>query len=258
MPRMKIATWNFNSVRSRLERLLAWLARQQPDVLCLQELKCADEQFPQAEIERAGYHAAVHGQRTYNGVAILSRVPPDQTQRGFDDGAGDAQARHIAARFGGLRVASIYVPNGSEVGSEKYAYKLDWLRRLRAWLERCCDPGERLALCGDFNIAADEKDVAEPEAWSESVLFHPEMREALRQLTGWGLDETFRLHHPDGGHYSWWDYRRLAFPRNDGLKIDHILASAPLARSCTGAAIDRQERKGKKPSDHAPVIAEFS
>jgi exodeoxyribonuclease-3 len=254
---MKIATWNVNSIRSRLERALAWLDRHQPDILCLQELKVTDELFPRGELEQAGYHAAVHGQKTYNGVAILSRTEPDEVVRGIDDDVDDPQARLITCRFVDLTVMSAYVPNGSVVGSEKYEYKLAWLARLRTLLDRRYRPTDRLALCGDFNMAADEKDVALPEQWGDSVLYHPEMRAELGKLIDWGFVDTFRQHHPQGGAYSWWDYRMLAFPKNNGLKIDHILATTPLSAQCTAASIDRDERKGKKPSDHAPVIAEF-
>ncbi len=258
---MKIATWNVNSIRSRLDRALAWLKKRSPDVLCLQELKVEDAKFPHDAFEAAGYHATVWGQRTYNGVALLSKEEPRDVQRGFDDGDDngevDAEARAIGARFEDVTVWSLYVPNGRQVGTDKYAYKLRWLARLRAYLEDQMTPEAKLVLAGDFNIATDEKDVARPDAWEASVLFHPEMCAALRALMDWGLVDTFRLHHPDGATFSWWDYRRLAFPKNDGLKIDHILATPPLAALCTGASIDRDERKGEKPSDHAPVIAEF-
>jgi exodeoxyribonuclease-3 len=254
---MRIVTWNVNSIRTRLERALAFVDRHQPDVLCLQELKSVEEQFPAAEFEAAGYQAAVYGQKTYNGVAILSRQAPDQVVRGFDDGdEEDPQARIIGARFGELDVVCVYVPNGSVVGSEKYEYKLAWLERLRRMIDARYSPGGLLAVCGDFNMAADEKDVAFPDLWEASVLFHPAMREELAKITAWGLADTFRHHHPEGGAYSWWDYRQLAFPKGDGVKIDHVLATRPLLERCTGASIDRDERKGKKPSDHAPVMAE--
>ncbi len=240
------------------ERALAWLENHQPDILCLQELKGPAEKFPFTEFEAAGYQAAVHGQKTYNGVAILSRVAPAEVQRGFGGDDDDPQARLITARFDDLHVVSIYVPNGSVVGSEKYEYKLAWLARLRDLLRQRFAPTDMLAVCGDFNIAEDEKDLAHPEQWVDSVLFHPDMRAELQELMRWGLVDTFRRHHPEGGQYSWWDYRMLAFPKNNGVKIDHILATEPLAARCVAASIDRNERKGKKPSDHAPVVAEFS
>ena len=178
--------------------------------------------------------------------------------RGFGDGGDDAPARLLAARVLGLRVVSAYVPNGGEVGSDKWTYKLDWLRRLRTWLDAHVGPDEEIVVAGDWNVAPEARDVKNPGAWEKSVLFHPEARAALEHVRAFGLTDTLRLHHPEPGLYSWWDYRMLAFPKDDGLRIDHIFASAPLAKRCTHASIDRNERKGKQPSDHAPVIAEFS
>jgi exodeoxyribonuclease-3 len=255
---MRVASWNVNSVRARLERLLRWLAAHQPDVLCLQELKVLEVGFPFDALRAAGYHAAVFGQKTYNGVAILSRQEPHDVERGLGDDVEDPQARLIAARVGGLRVVCAYVPNGGEVGGERWPYKLEWLKRLRAFLERTSRPGEPVVVCGDFNVAPEARDVCDPANWEPTVLFHPEARAALARVTGWGLADTFRLHHPEAGIYSWWDYRMLAFPKNRGLRIDLILANQPLAERCRAASIDRQERKGKQPSDHAPVLAEFA
>ncbi len=254
---MKIATWNVNSIRARLERLLAWLQRTQPDIVCLQELKARDDAFPYDAIREAGYHMAVFGQRTFNGVGILSRIEPQNVRRGMDDGDDDPQARFLAAEVGGIQVITAYIPNGQVVGSEQYAYKLDWLRRLRAFLTRHFTPDTPLVLCGDFNVARDQRDVADPAAWEETVLYHPTSRAALEELLGWGLVDVFRQRHAEGGLYSWWDYRMLAFPKNQGLRLDYVFATSPLARCCTSANVDRQERKGEKPSDHAPVIAVF-
>lgn len=254
---MKIATWNVNSVRVREERLIRWLGAHGPDALCLQELKVQDAAFPTAAVTGAGYRAAVFGQKTYNGVAVLSRSAPTDVSCGLLDGVDDPQARLVGATVDGVRVLSAYVPNGSEVGSPKYAYKLEWLARLRAYLERHHRPDEPLALCGDFNIAPDERDLNAPEQWRGSVLFNDEVRGALADLLSWGLVDALRLHHEEGGLYSWWDYRQLGFPRNDGLRIDHILVTTPLAERCTSSFIDRDERKGKQPSDHAPVVAVF-
>jgi exodeoxyribonuclease-3 len=255
---MKIATWNVNSVRSRLERLLSWLEKAEPDIVCLQELKVTDDAFPYEPIRDAGYHAAVCGQKTYNGVAILARVEPANVERGLGDDVDDPQARLIAADVAGVRVISAYFPSGQVVGSEKYTYKLDWLRRLKEYLEQRYRPSDPLVLCGDFNVAPDDHDAANPEKWAGSVLCHETAREALENVRSWGLTDVFRQHHPEGGIYSWWDYRMLGFPKNDGLRIDHIFATKPLAERCTGAEIDRDERKGQKPSDHAPVIATFA
>ena len=190
-------------------------------------------------------------------MAILARTEPKDVERGFGDDGDDSQARLISARVGEIAVASAYVPNGAEVGSDKWAYKLDWMTRLRAWLDRRFQRTDLVALCGDFNVAPDERDVHDPAAWEASVLFHPEIRRALEQVRAWGLEDSFRLHHDGPGFYSWWDYRMLGFPKNRGLRIDHIDLSEPLARRCTGASIDREERKGKQPSDHAPVVVEL-
>ena len=254
---MKIITWNVNSVRSRLERLIALLERHQPDVLCLQEIKGADDVFPRDEITAAGYRSVVFGQKKYNGVAILSRVEPDDVRRGMDDDSGDIEARLISADIEGVRVFSVYVPSGRQVGTEHYDHKLQWLARLGRHLERNFSPSEPIALCGDFNVAPDDADAANPADWADSVLCDAAARDALADVCGWGLTDVFRQLHPDGGVYSWWDYRRLGFAKNDGLRIDHIWATAALASRCTGASIDRDERKGEKPSDHAPVIATF-
>ena len=254
---MKIATRNVNSVRARLDRLQAWFQRTQPDIVCLQELKAREDAFPYEAIREAGYHAAVYGQPTFNGVGILSRIKPQNVQQGMDDGVEDAHARLITAQVGEIQVVSAYVPNGQVVGSEPYTYKLAWLRRLRAFVEKNFAPQTALVVCGDFNVARDELVVADPVAWEETVLCHPASRAALEELLGWGLVDVHRQQHPEGRLYSWWDYRMLAFPKNDGLRLDYIFATAPLAARCTIAEIDRQERIGEKPSDHAPGIVTF-
>ena len=254
---MKLATWNVNSIRARLDRLLAWLGRENPDVVCLQELKVTDDQFPRVELEAAGWHAAIHGQKTYNGVAILAKSMPQDVKIGMADDVQDDEARLIAATVNGVRVISAYVPNGKFVGSNTWPYKQEWLRRLRGYLERSGDKNQPLVLCGDFNIAPEDRDVARPEEWRGSVLFHEEMSSLLAELIGWGLVDTIRLHHHENGPYTWWDYRMLGFPKGNGLRIDHILATAPLAAKCREAYVCRDERKGKQPSDHAPVVAVF-
>lgn len=256
---MKIATWNVNSIRARLERVLAWLDEAQPDVLCVQETKCEDALFPVEPLRGIGYEACFHGQRTYNGVAILARgeAPLDVATGLLDDNTEDAHARVLGATVRGVRVVSVYAPNGQSVGAPAYAYKLAWYARLHRYLERYPLASTPLALCGDFNVAPDERDVYNPEAWEGSVLVTPPEREALARLGALGLQDTFRLHHQESGVYSWWDYRQLAFPRNQGLRIDHVLASPPLAARSLDAGIDREARKGKLPSDHAPVWATF-
>ncbi len=264
---MKIATWNVNSVRARHDRLLAWLAHHQPDVLCLQELKTTDDAFAELfagedgapdQFTELGYHAVTHGQKTYSGVAILTRTPPANVARGFDDGVDDPQARLIAADVDGLRIVNVYVPNGQAVGSEKWDYKLAWLTRLGQWLARSADPAQPMIVCGDFNIAPRDCDLADPDEWADSVLCHPLARAALAELLEWGLVDIFADKHPAGGVYSWWDYRRLAFKRHDGIRLDLLLVTEPLATKCAAIEVDRDQRRGTKddkPSDHAPVIA---
>jgi exodeoxyribonuclease-3 len=254
---MKIAAWNVNSVRARLERLVEWLKRVQPDVVCLQELKCTDAEFPREAVREAGYHAAVHGQKTYNGVAILAKEEPTEVLCGLSDGVEDSHARLIAATVGGVRVLSVYAPNGQEVGSPAYVYKLEWYGRLRRYLDARHRPDEPLVLCGDWNVAPEPLDVWDPPAWEGQTLFTEKERAALRELCAFGLTDTFRQRHPGVQKFSWWDYRMLAFPKNHGLRIDHILATAPLVERLVEADVDREARKGKQPSDHAPVWAEF-
>jgi exodeoxyribonuclease III len=254
---VKVATYNVNSIRARLARLLDWLGREQPDVVCLQELKVSEDEFPRLEIEAAGWHAAVHGQRTYNGVAILSRAPLDNVTRGLSDGVEDSEARALSACVSGVRVVSVYVPNGQVVGSDKWTYKLAWMRRLRAYLERTAQLAESLVICGDFNVAPEDRDVARPDEWKDTVLTHEAARAHLREIVAWGLTDAIRLHHSGDGPYTWWDYRMLGFAKKNGLRIDHIFATRPMAERCREAYVVRDERKGKQPSDHAPVVAVF-
>lgn len=254
---MKLVTWNVNSIRIRIDRLVAFLARHEPDVVCLQEIKLVDEVFPHDAVHAAGYQATVFGQKTYNGVAILSKHEASDVVRGFGDGVDDSHARFLAARIDGVRVLDCYVPNGSEVGSDKWTYKLAWLERLARFLATHCDPAEPLVLCGDMNVAPEARDVHDPALWEPTVLYHPEARAALARVAAWGLEDVFRRHRGEPGLYSWWDYRMLAFPKNQGLRIDHVFATPSFAARTTGASIDRDERKGKQPSDHAPVIVTY-
>jgi exodeoxyribonuclease-3 len=255
---MKIVTWNVNSVKARHERLLSWLERHQPDVLCLQELKCVEEKFPALEVRALGYEFAAYGQKTYNGVAILSRTPISEVTRGFDDGVEDPQARLITAQVQGVHIICGYFPNGGEVGSDKYIYKLAWMKRLNRWVQKHCDLTKDVAICGDYNIATLDSDVNRMHEWGDGSMCSPEGREALQELREMGFIDAFQKYHPEGGVYSWWDYRQLGFPKNNGLRIDHIYATESLATRSTDAYVDRDERKGKKPSDHAPVVVEFS
>jgi exodeoxyribonuclease-3 len=253
---VKIATWNVNSIRSRLDRTLALLERHAPDVLCLQEIKVLDEGFPRGPFEAEGYHVEVFGQKTYNGVALITRDAPTSVVRGLP-GDPEGEARLIAATVGGVRLIDVYVPNGQSVESPKFTFKLDWLARLLAWIREHHRPDEPLLLLGDFNIAPDERDLYDPEAFRGKVHFHPQEHEALGKLLAWGFFDVFREHHSEPGFYSWWDYRRLGFPKNKGLRIDLVLGTEPLRQHSTACDIDREERKGAKPSDHAPVIAQF-
>ena len=255
---MKLVSWNVNSVKARCDRLIAFLERESPDVVCLQELKVQDDAFPLMEVNGAGYEAAVFGQKTYNGVAILSKEKPTDVVKGMGDEIEDPQARLIAATISGVRVINVYLPNGKQVGSDKYEYKLAWMKRLHSFLERNHSPSDKVVLCGDLNVATDDLDVANPDKWAPSVLCHDDVRAAFSKIQDWGLRDVFRAQNPEGGIYSWWDYRMLAFPKGDGLRIDHILATETLADTCTEARVDRNERKGKLPSDHAPVIAVFT
>lgn len=252
---LTVATWNVNSIRVRLPRLLDWLARRQPDVVCLQETKVADAEFPTAELTALGYHALVSGQPTYNGVAILARAEPCDSVRELPGDSADAQRRLLVATVAGLTVVNVYAPNGGEVGSDKYAYKLEWYRRLRAFLAARVDPAGAVVLCGDLNVAPEDRDVWDPEGWRGQTLCSEPERAAFRELLAWGLRDALRLLHPGaGGLYTWWDYRAGAFHRGWGLRIDHVLVSAPLVPRVSAVLIDREERKGAKPSDHAPVL----
>jgi exodeoxyribonuclease-3 len=246
---MKIATWNVNSVTARLPLVQKWLAEAEPDVLCMQETKCTDEKFPAAAFEELGYQSQVYGQRTYNGVAILSRVAAEDVERGFHDDEEGAHARLLAATVEGVRIVNVYVPNGQAVGTDKYRFKLEWMKRLRHFFDRSYEQSERVLLCGDFNVAPEELDVHDPDLWQGRILFSKRERAALEEIKKWGFEDAFRLHTKEGGHFS--------FRRNAGLRIDHIWVSGPLAERCTRAWIDTEPRGWERPSDHTPVVAEF-
>lgn len=254
---MKIATWNVNSLKVRLPHLLDWLADQQPDVLCLQETKLEDHNFPRAEIEAAGYQVAFSGQKTYNGVALLARQPPRNVICG-NPRFPDEQKRLIAGTVGDVRIICAYIPNGQAVGSEKYDYKLRWLDALTGWLADEIAAHPNLALCGDYNIAPDDRDVHDANAWAGKILCSGPERSAFQHLLGLGLEDSFRLFTQPEKTFSWWDYRMLGFQKNLGLRIDHVLLSSALARRCTAAGIDRAPRKRERPSDHAPVWASIA
>jgi exodeoxyribonuclease-3 len=253
---MILACWNVNSIRVRLPQLLAWLHSAKPDVVCLQEIKVETDEFPFDALGAAGYEAAAHGQPGYNGVAILSRSPLEEIVPGFDGEEG--QSRLIEARVGDVRVFSAYCPNGQSPTSDKFAYKERFYEALRAHLDSVARPDELIALCGDFNVAPEPRDVWDAKKCAGDIGFHPSEHQWLANLTGWGLVDSFRLHEQGAGHFSWWDYRGFGFGKNRGMRIDQIWLSRPLAERCTRAWIDVEPRKLEKPSDHTPVLCEFS
>ena len=259
MASVRIATWNVNSLKARQDRVEVLLASVRPDVLCLQETKVADDAFPALAFAGLGYESVAHGEGRWNGVALLSRVGVEDVVDGFAPGlAADDEARLLTATCGGVRVATVYVPNGRLVGSEHYAHKLAWLGRLRCHLERVADPGGDVLVCGDFNVAPDDRDVWDPAMCNGGTHVSPPEREALADICGWGLTDVFRTRYDDDRLFTWWDYRAGAFHKHQGMRIDLLLASASLARRLDWILVDRNARKGTAPSDHAPVVAEFA
>jgi len=257
MSQITIATWNVNSLRVRLPQLAAWVAESKPDVIALQETKLPDPDFPVAEIEALGYQCAYNGQRTYNGVAVLSRQPIEILATGIP-GFDDEQKRVLAVRTAGLVIVDLYVPNGQEPGSDKYAYKLRWLEALQHWMEDLVEREPKTIVLGDFNIAPEDRDVHDPAAWVGHVHVSEPEREAYRRLLAAGLVDVFRQFEQPEKAYSWWDYRAAGFRRNAGLRIDLILASKAMAAQCLGSRIDKEPRRAERPSDHTPVLAEFT
>ena len=254
---MKLASWNVNSLRVRWPHLQAWLTEHSPDVMCLQETKIVDADFPLTDCRGLDYHVVFHGQKSYNGVAMLSRTEPANVVRGIP-GFSDEQCRVLAASYGELRVVNVYVPNGQSVGSEKYAYKLAWLAALRDYLENARQEYAQVAVAGDFNIAPEPMDVHDPAAWEGSVMVSDAERAAFAALLDLGFVDVFRARAPLETAFTWWDYRQGAFRRNLGLRIDHILASQALAARCSECLIDKGPRRLPRPSDHAPLWADFS
>ena len=253
---MKIATWNVNSLKVRLPQVLEWLASAEPDVLVLQEIKQLTEAFDADSFEDAGYKAVASGQKTYNGVAVVSRSEATDIVTDFP-GFEDPQRRILATTIDGIRVVNLYVPNGSSVGSEKYEYKLGWLRKLHDYLAAQLQEHDNLVVLGDFNIAPADEDVYDPEKWGEAILCSPAERAALGELLDLGLTDVFRKFDQPEKSFSWWDYRAAMFRRNAGLRIDLILSSATMTKRCTASYIDREPRTWERPSDHTPVVAEF-
>lgn len=253
---MKLASWNVNSLKVRLPHVLDWLEEHQPDILGLQETKTMDDNFPIEDIEAAGYHVAFVGQKTYNGVAVISKNKSTDIITDLP-GLHDPQRRVLGCTVGDVRFLNLYVPNGSEVGSQKYNYKLNWLDKLASYVEKQLKQHENLIVAGDFNIAPDDRDVHDPKAWHEKILCSTPERKALQRLIDLGLSDTFRLFKQEEKIYSWWDYRAAGFCRNLGLRIDLLLTSPALTKHCTASYVDNEPRKLERPSDHAPVVAEF-
>jgi exodeoxyribonuclease-3 len=260
--RLSVVTWNINSVRHRLAQVLRFLAEQQPDVLCLQEIKTVDEGFPALEIGALGYNLAVHGQKGFNGVAILSKHAIEDVQRGLPGDPDDVQARYIEAviAVGGriVRVANLYLPNGNPVGTDKFVYKLAWLGRLEAHARSLLTLEEPLVLCGDYNIIPEPEDAKTPEAWTDDALFQPQSRRAWRRLLALGLTDAVRAVHPEPGVYTFWDYQAGAWQKDNGIRIDHLLLSPWAADRLVDAGVDRAPRGWEKPSDHTPVWIELA
>jgi len=259
---MRIATWNVNSIKQRLDNLTAWLAERQPDVVCLQETKCVDDAFPRAALEGLGYNVAIHGQKTFNGVAILSKLPFDEVTLGLPGDAHDDHARFIEASLstghGNLRVASIYLPNGNPVETEKYPYKLKWMDRLFNYAKERLKLEEELVLCGDYNVIPTAQDVYDPPAWIADALFRPQTREKFRALIHLGLTDALRATRDEAALYTFWDYQAGAWQKNGGLRIDHVLLSPRAADGLITAGIDKHVRGWEKPSDHVPVYVDLA
>lgn len=254
---MKIATWNVNSINVRMPHLLDWVQRAEPDVICLQETKCVDENFPFQAIHDAGFETAFFGQKSYNGVAILSKFPIEDVQKGFTDDDDESPKRLIAATINGVRIVNTYIPNGTELGTDKFTFKLDWLMRLRRFFDDTCKTNDNVLLCGDFNVAMDEIDVWSVPHWEGKLHFTKTERAAMYHVKQWGFEDLFRKLYPDTQEFSWWNYREGAWQRNRGLRIDYVWTSQSLAEKCTDCVIDRSTRDLEKPSDHAPVVADF-
>jgi exodeoxyribonuclease-3 len=255
----KIATWNVNSVKARLPNLLAWLQEAVPDILLLQEIKCVDEAFPREPIEDLGYNCATHGQKTYNGVAILAKSPIEDIRRGLPEVAGDDHARYIEATVGTLRVASIYLPNGNPIGTGKFTYKLDWMARLRAHVATLLETDDMLVLGGDYNVIPEDIDCWDPKAWTGDALFQPETRRAFRGLVNLGLYDAFRTLHPDEpDQFTFWDYQGGAWQRDHGIRIDHLLLSAQAVDRLAACTIDKAPRAQPRASDHTPIMLELT
>ena len=255
---MKITTWNVNSLRARLTHVVDFLREHRPDVLCLQETKVTDDLFPRAALEDEGYDVTFTGQKSYNGVAILSATTLTEVQAGFPDDAPDADKRVLAAKAGEWHVLNLYVPNGQDVGTDKYRFKLDWFRRLRAFLDQRWAATDRLVVVGDFNVTLDDRDVHDPAWWKDRILCSVPERQAMRNVMAFGLTDNFRQHHAEGGIYTWWHYRAGAAFVDDGMRIDYVLTTPSAATLCRDVIVHKEVRLQKQPSDHVPVTAVFA
>ena len=258
---MRLATWNVNSINARLETVLGWFEEASPDVAVLQEIKCIDEKFPAEAFERLGYNVAVHGQKTYNGVAMLSKTPMEDVRRGLPGDDGDEQARYIEAVISGptpVRMVGIYLPNGNPIGTEKFSYKLAWMKRLQRHAAELLKYEEPLVIAGDYNVIPRPEDADKPEGWLDDALFQPESKAAYRALQNLGLTDAFMQLDGSAGEYTFWDYQAGAWPRNHGIRIDHALLSPQAADRLTGFEIHRDVRGREKPSDHVPVVVELT
>lgn len=258
---MKIVTWNINGVKARLEAAVSWLSAERPDVVCLQEIKSVDEGFPRGPFEELGYRVETHGQKGFNGVAILSRLPIEDVTRGLPGDDDDTQARYIEGTIiqgrRAVRVGGLYLPNGNPIGTAKFDYKLAWMQRLEAHARRLLKDEGLIVLAGDYNVIPEPIDAKRPEAWINDALFQPESRKAFRRLLALGLTDAVRTCHPDGGVYTFWDYQAGAFPKDDGIRIDHLLLSPEAADRLESAGVEKSVRGGEKPSDHAPAWVEI-
>ena len=255
---MNIATWNVNSIRARLDKVTSWLKEKRPDVLCLQETKVTDDLFPREPLEDEGYNIEVFGQKAYNGVAILSKHPVEDVFRGLPGDEGETERRVIGCIVKDFMILNLYVPNGQDLGTEKYKFKLNWLQRLRSLLDEKYDTSEKVVVTGDFNITFDDRDVFDPDAMREAIHCSTPEREALKNVMDFGLEDALRKHHEEAGIYTWWHYRAGAYFKGQGLRIDHFLVSPPALDTCTGVEVDGDERAKKGSSDHAPVVASFT
>ena len=254
---MLIATWNVNSILARMPLVLRWLDDVKPDVVCMQETKCTDDKFPTLVFQERGYQCQLFGQQSYNGVAILSRCACETTHRGYPGDDETAQSRLITSTVEGIQIVNVYIPNGQAVGSEKYEMKLGWMRRLREFFDQNYDASKPVLLCGDFNVAPEERDVHDVRLWQGRIMFSEQERATLQSIKDWGFTDAFRLHTEEGGKFTWWDYRAGMFRRNMGLRIDHVWITEPLVSRSVRTWIDMEPRTWEKPSDHAPVLAEF-